>query len=491
MNFSNKRKLQLLYCFMIASIFLAIGSCCSFLYSINSWVDSNCFFTVGKSMLNGKILYRDIYEQKGPMLYFIHIIAVLISRHSFFGVFVLEIIFFSGYLFFSLRLSEEYISKTKLIYLIPPMLSMIILTAKAFGLGDSAEEFSLVFIIYTIYTIIYMQHKERTLTTLESFCIGVSAAMVLWIKYTMLGFFIATAIYILIYTLKKDSRKLIRICGFGVLGCIVVTILVLVYFGANQALTDLWKGYFYNNMFLYPGEVTGSHLVLIARILVGVLMNDKLFALFLCGGIIWIYLIWKNDRIFLTFSFVGLLLGVYWGGRTYPYYALILFVYSVFGIVAFVRCIGKVEVIKKENVELIFGIVILFLVVCLWGNNVPRMKIKKEELPQYQFAEIINKKKNPTLLNYGFLDGGFYLAADVIPNSKYFCTLNIPLEDMYSTQAEEIAKGKFDFIVTRTEKLDAYNIDWKKYNYICSGEYVSENIVYYLYERKDVEGRKQ
>lgn len=492
MDLNNKRKVQFLYCFVIAILFLSIGSCCSWLYSTNSWVDSNCFFTVGKSMLKGKILYRDIYEQKGPVLYFIHAIAALISNNNFFGVFILEIIFFSGYLFFSLRLGEEYVSNAKLLYLIPPMISMIILVSRAFGMGDSAEEFSFVFVAYTLYTIIYVQHRNRTLTALEAFCIGVSAAMVLWIKYTILGFFIVVAIYIVMYTIKIDSRRLIKICEFGLLGCVIITIPILVYFGVNHALNDLWIGYFYNNLFLYPGEVAENHLILIARILVGVLINNKVFALFLCGGIVWVYLTGKNDRIILSFSFAGLLLGVYWGGRTYPYYALILFVYSIFGIIAFLRCFEKIK-IKKDNIWMIFGTIIMFLIVCLWGNNIPRMKIKREELPQYQFAEIINKKKKPTLLNYGFLDGGFYLAADIVPNSKYFCTLNIPLKDMYDTQAEEIAGGKFDFIITRTEKLDEYNVEWKKYSCICSAKYVSENenMVYYLYERKDGEGRKQ
>ena len=45
------------------------------------------------------------------------------------------------------------------------------------------------------------------------------------------------------------------------------------------------------------------------------------------------------------------------------------------------------------------------------------MSYKKEELPQYKFAEKIKQSgiENPTLLNYGFLDGGFYTASGILP----------------------------------------------------------------------------
>mgnify|MGYP000054928960 FL=1 len=76
-------KAVLLYAMCISFLFMLICSKSSFLYPMNDWQDANCFFTVGKAMMNGKVLYKDIYEQKGPVLYFIHGIAYLISKTSF------------------------------------------------------------------------------------------------------------------------------------------------------------------------------------------------------------------------------------------------------------------------------------------------------------------------------------------------------------------------------------------------------------------------
>ena len=73
-------------CMIAAAAVLAIGTKSSFLYPLNDWVDSNCFYTMGKAMVHGKVLYRDLYEQKGPLLYMLHAVGYLISPGSFTGV---------------------------------------------------------------------------------------------------------------------------------------------------------------------------------------------------------------------------------------------------------------------------------------------------------------------------------------------------------------------------------------------------------------------
>lgn len=76
---------------LLAFVLLSIGSMCSYLYPYQNRVDQNCFFTVGKGMMTGLVPYRDLFEQKGPLLYFLHGLAYLISPDSFIGVFGLEV----------------------------------------------------------------------------------------------------------------------------------------------------------------------------------------------------------------------------------------------------------------------------------------------------------------------------------------------------------------------------------------------------------------
>ena len=94
----QENKTVWIFCAMTAALLLAICSKCSFLYPLNDWVDANIYFTMGKGMLNGRVLYRDIYDHKGPFLYFLHGLAILISNRSFLGVYLIEIVAFTCFL---------------------------------------------------------------------------------------------------------------------------------------------------------------------------------------------------------------------------------------------------------------------------------------------------------------------------------------------------------------------------------------------------------
>ena len=90
-NKKRERALALTCCAAMAALMLLFTSQCSPLYPINVWGDANCLLTVGRVMKRGGVLYRDIYEQKGPLLYLIHAAAACLSDTSFSGVYLMEI----------------------------------------------------------------------------------------------------------------------------------------------------------------------------------------------------------------------------------------------------------------------------------------------------------------------------------------------------------------------------------------------------------------
>ena len=63
-------------------IFVAICSKSSFLYPINDWGDVNTYFTIGKGMLAGKVPYRDLYDQKGVVIFALQALGAIISYDS-------------------------------------------------------------------------------------------------------------------------------------------------------------------------------------------------------------------------------------------------------------------------------------------------------------------------------------------------------------------------------------------------------------------------
>ena len=103
-------------------------------------------------------------------------------------------------------------------------------------------------------------------------------------------------------------------------------------------------------------------------------------------------------------------------------------------------------------------------------------------MPQYKFAALIGE--DATLLNYGFLDGGFYIVSGIVPDCRYFCRLNIDLDEMMEVQDGYVRDGKGSLIVTRDEELDA-----ERYRCISEESFYFEGLdhIYRLY-RKQEEG---
>ena len=147
----NKEKIkEIIYLFLIIFIILLLTSKNSFLYPLNDWVDENAFFTMGKSLMNGVVPYRDLYEQKGPLLYLIFGIGYLISNTSFLGVFILEVVSWVIAMIFFYKIIILFLSKRSANIIIPIFVSLLS-TTYAFAHGGSAEEFCMPFFFITLY----------------------------------------------------------------------------------------------------------------------------------------------------------------------------------------------------------------------------------------------------------------------------------------------------------------------------------------------------
>lgn len=474
--------------FLIAGIFLAICSKSSFLYPLNDWVDSNCFFTVGKAIANGEVLYKGIYEQKGPLVYFIHALAYLLSSDSFTGVYIIEVVSFGLFLLFVYKTALLYLCNKKLALFILPLSSTIILTSPSFSHGDSVEEISLCILMFSLYTVLKAIKNSRYLSRTELVLNGVSVACVFWMKYTILGFYIGLIIAVFgWYILGNKIKELGNAILWFIFGFVIVTIPILIYFLYNHSLVDMVEVYFYNNLFLYPIKSDMNRLAIIFNAIKNTIFINKTLFVFVFLGFFGFYLLRKKESVILFVSFLWLVVGTYWGGVTYIYYGLIFSVFSVFGII-FLIYILSTKIQFKTIMSFLLGFTFFGLVLInasyLLSNNTYLMQYKKEDMPQYKFAQIINQVKNPSILNYGFLDGGFYLAADVLPNCRFFCTLNISLEEMEKAQTCYIEEGKGDFIITRDLKLEDTQINSSKYQCISQEAFFFDgrNYTYYLYK---------
>lgn len=450
------------FIFLVAVLTITIVSKSSLIYPFNDWEDANCFFTVGKSILSGLIPYRDLYEQKGPLLYFLHAIAACISYNSFLGVYFLEIICCYYFLLFFYKILKLYTNNEIIISL--PIIAAIIYTSAAFANGDSVEELCLPLLVYSLYTTISALKKNELPTSRQCFFIGIIAACVLWMKFTILGFYFGIIICPCIFAIRNSQviPMLMRLfCAL--MGVLALTIPILLFFSYHDALRDLFQVYFFNNIFLYSSiDKSLPMMSLVENLWQGLLriidVNFLSFNLIILG-IVYLY---KKEHKYIIFHFLLTLLflfiTVYIGGRTYRYYALIFSVFAAFGIIFI---FNKIKIIySKEINKFTIHFFISGILFCIFNcNNIYLLKYNKSEMPQYKFKKIVDNSgiKNPTMLNYGFLDGGFYTISGIVPNCKYFCGLNINLDKIKIEQDNYIRNKKIDFIVVNNATLSTDN----------------------------------
>ena len=176
-------------------------------YATNPWNDSNAFLTVGKAMANGMTVYKDIFEQKGPLLYLIHAIAYFISNTSFTGVYVMQSLTLCVTAFAAFKIASLYVG-TGWSVASAVLTCFVMVNSACYYYGDSAEEFCLPFLMISIYYFCrYFKNTEQDLPKRSVFfLVGFFAGCVAMIKFTVIGFWFAWAAYISLYTLfaKKD-----------------------------------------------------------------------------------------------------------------------------------------------------------------------------------------------------------------------------------------------------------------------------------------------
>jgi hypothetical protein len=464
---------------------------------MNNWDDVNSYFTMGKGMMNGLVIYRDLYEQKGPYLYFLYGLAYLISHRTFAGVFIFEVIAAAGFLGIAYKSMRLFCTRRSAMILIS-LLGACVYVSRSFYWGGAAEEFCLPLLAYSLYCILQLFQQKEPLEPSDKtvFLGGILAGIVMQVKYTMAGFYAAWLLMILlIFLQRRQWKKILRACLIFAGAFFLTMVPWLVYFGMHGALKDWYQVYIYNNLFIYADyakmDTDGSRLYTLMKVLINLAEDNRSYFLFIILGIIATLLDrgkgWMAKLSILLMSSL-LFLNIFIGGSTLPYYSipLMIFVIPGYGYAgrAFDLILDRIRWKQLWKMLPMVSVACSLLIVTLNSMNVSFMQQDRDSFFVYRFADIIEKEQNPTLANIGCLDVGLYTVTGIIPTCRFFQTNAISLEEMNQEQEDCIAEGKTQFIVMR----DSYpkNI-FTHYALVAQAPYHWGNyrFMYYLFKSVD------
>lgn len=486
--------------FLWTLLLVTFVSKCSFIFRMNDWYDSNCYFTVAHSMKNGNyVLYRDIYEQKGPYLYFIHIIAISIIPNSYVGMYLIELIY--GFIFsmFSYKILSLYIEsdKRKLLWLV--LFTTFYYMAPAFASGDSVEESALPFEMISLYFIIKAYKTNSHIKWYETSLIGLFTGFIFLSKFIDIGLFAGIMIMVVIFDLKdKKIKEAFLQIPYFLLGFIISLIPAILYFINTNAMKDFLTSYFYNNIFLYSGQGANIIQKLTLPLLAYVTSIAGCYTIYILIITALVYVIrYKllKSRLFIHMLVTYLIMALltFGGGGVYIYYGLIFVCFGIFGIIVLDKYSYEwklVDYINKVKYKfLLIYLPICFLLVFIVNEDGWFAFRPRETYPQLKMSDIIDDYNNEnqtkaTILTYNTLDYGLYYNTNTLPTCKYFCGLNIPLKEIKEEQNNLLANGLVTFVGTMNETLPEEYLDKYELVYTDSSWFEFAMHTYYLYQLK-------
>lgn len=473
-----------LYGLLLAAAMLFFTTRSSPAWPINDWCDANIYLTVGKGMTQGQVVYRDLYDHKGPLLYALHAICALISFDSFLGVYLMEVLLAACFLFFGYKAMRVYASKESALLLLP-VLAWSVYAAWSFCEGDSAEEMCMPLVAASLWHVMaFFKSGKSRMNAKGLITEGALAGCVLWIKFTGLGMQAGLLFAMLLrHLVRREWKDGLRMIGWLMVGFLLSTLPWIVYFGLNGAIGD-WLGvYFYDNLFRYGGA--SMTLLQRAKAMVlngfGWLWKNAPYTVAILGGLLWFILrrtVWEWIALVLAAAFGAAL--VFFSGVEYPYYGQALAPLAIAGFAALASIIRRP--VKKRWMAAVCAMCIALCPLTCYNWNVDfgcAFLQPKEETMQYQLARVINETPNATLLNYGFMDAGFFTAAGIAPSVKFFHSSNVDMEEKREEQLRYIREGLVDYVVVHKQGPKELEENYELVATVQSPNFWYENVFLY------------
>ena len=472
---ANDKKIAIAI-FIYTALLLSYWSHLSPLYHSNGWPDPNIYFTIGKSIFNGKALYTDLFDLKGPVLFFIYGLGSLISDHSFLGVFLLEILLWFLMIFAIYRTAKFYLSNA-FAYLVALLFPFCIVTF--IKTGGSPDEFILAFECISLYFFVaYFKEKEATIHNPYVMLMhGLLFALTLFCKFNLALFWVfpVTALFLNLL-LKKTFRNFAWNLVAFLTGFLLIAAPICIYLLVNHAFDDFYAICFEltKKTSGMQSQSTGIQLLFFRLIFVYFVRPVELFILPLIG------------IFYFSFKFIGHKLGkwammlagisVYLAVFIPPvfiiaYYPLPFLIFSALGILCIFTFINRYfHQIKTLTIQYMLIVLTVLFYMGAEMKDLSDMKSvdflkAKPGAPLKSIREEILKEKNPTLMTP--CDGlglNLFTTCRIVPNIRFF-TFPAPYEFypvMRDEQTQYIENKAVQFIVLIVPNTDLQHTKWNR-----------------------------
>ena len=392
-------------------------------------IDSSVFQVMGKGLLENKIIYKELFDHKGPIVYIINAIALLISDR--YGLFIIEVIIaYIGTIFIyktaRIMLNKDFSMIMSIIY--------VFISYKYFYGGNFSEEYAIAFISIAMYYIIKILHSKEN-NKLNWIMVGTTFAITFLIKPTYCAIWAVFGLVQLICSIKdKKIKELIKAISYMIFGIAIISIPIIIYLVVNGAMDSFIDAYFLMNI-KYSKSTMLQKIKGLLQLFLGYKYLRYLILMLISNIVILISKkINKRTKVFVTLFFIISTILTGWAPMPYNHYLIQLAPCFTLEIIIAMYIIN--EKIKEKDLmnckiikELPLKFISTMTVVCVMILiSVKLVSFEKDmEYKNYFYEDLRNSiseiknyiGKDDEVLVLGN-NSYYYLLFNKIPNTKYF-----------------------------------------------------------------------
>lgn len=532
---------------VVSAVLLFVYSKNSLIYPMNDYIDVNIFFSVTDSLFHGNVLYKDIFEHKGPFLYlvyaFIHVLG-----NSYFTLYLFECIANALFIYFGTKtilLYNENANKSRT-FLYTLCLEFCLCTSTTFMFGGVPEELYLWMSSYGLFVTLRCLKQNQYYSSKELVVIGSLCGMIFWTKYAMLGFYAGLVLYVIGWNFsQKKFARLGKTIALYLSGFAICTMPTVIYCLLTHSFGDMVNVYF-------VGNIWGNHITPNASAhfyaLMHIIYKDIAVVLLIIFGTLFTL---KKEQISIKSLFLITFVPVFLASCClkvfFAYYPLPMLIFLPIGIAAcqkmkirrefkfriavlmvmlylfaslefsmydlvigdhlnplwlkaHIRVLAKaaiplillyfaitgIQKFKRENQHAI-GCACMLVLCTLAGLGIRDPDYFSDSpLPQIRFGETIKQIEHANILVYGSYDYGFFKSSKTYPQLKHFNKVNLVADETDSEQNRYIKNEIVDFIISQRDISN--DLHGTTYNLLDTSDPYHYNgyvITFYLYGKSE------
>lgn len=394
--------------------------------------DSGLFQVIGKGWLAGHVPYQQLYDQKGPIIFFINMLGYALTGNKY-GVFLIQIVFmfFSVVIIYKIcrRVYRDWIALCIAVF-------GIFVFSCNYEMGNLCEEYANPLLLLCLYLVTkWLEAKSEGLNVhkpLFAFVYGITFGFCMMSRLTnSIGVCVAVFFIMLYLICNKEFANLLKNALLFITGFALMVVPFVIYFAVKGATYDFWYGTLLYNI-AYATNSNGG----IMNIIKGSPSQIGSYAIMAVGVLCFLRKRYFDGALYFSLGAITELLLM--NLMNYGHYSMITFAYLSISVYEFKKILDDLKANSDKMVKtlkistiLIMTFVIL-IAVARTGKEFKKLSYYCQRysmtsqadavLAYKQLLDVvatIPEEDRNSIVGYG-TNPWFYLDMDITPACRFF-----------------------------------------------------------------------